>query len=144
MPTEPSLSVDDETRRAIEDLATEYCWLVDHGYADQAADLFTDDAVLSTGASQASGIADVRRHLEQRTQNREIRSRHVVSNIRLISESTGQVRGTIIMTIYRSMGESARPQMVIGDAEDVYRLGADGRWRFAERKLVPEFLIDEL
>lgn len=47
--------IDDETRRAIEALSTEYSWLVDHGYADQAADLFTDDAVLSAGEVRSAG-----------------------------------------------------------------------------------------
>ncbi|BCO99010.1 MULTISPECIES: SgcJ/EcaC family oxidoreductase [Mycobacterium] len=136
--------IDDETRRAIEALSTEYSWLVDHGYADQAADLFTDDAVLSAGGSEVSGIAGIRRHLEERAQNRDIRSRHVVTNVRLRSESPDQVRGTTIMTIYRSIGESVRPQLIVGDVEDLYRLGADGRWRLAQRKLVPAFLINEL
>lgn len=144
MRTEDSLAVDDETRRAIEALSTEYSWLIDHGYADQAAELFTDDAVLSAGGTDVSGISDIRRHLEQRARNREIRSRHVVSNIRLLSEGSGQVRGTSIMSIYRSIVESGRPQLIIGDVEDLYRRGADGRWRLAQRKLAPTFLIDEL
>lgn len=144
MRTEDNLAVDDETRRAIEALSTEYSWLIDHGYADQAAELFTDDAVLSAGGTDVSGISDIRRHLEQRARNREIRSRHVVSNIRLLSEGSGQVRGTSIMSIYRNTVESGRPQLIIGDVEDLYRRGADGRWRLAQRKLAPTFLIDEL
>lgn len=144
MTTEPIEAVDDQTRREIERLSTEYCWLIDHGYADRAAELFTDDAVLSGGGNAASGIADIRKHLEERAQNREIRSRHVVTNIRLVSEGSGRVRGTAIMTIYRSIGESAPPQLVVGDIEDLYQLCADGCWRLAQRKLVPTFLIDEL
>lgn len=144
MRTEDNLAVDNETRRAIEALSTEYSWLIDHGYADQAAELFTDDAVLSAGGTDVSGISDIRRHLEQRARNREIRSRHVVSNIRLLSEGSGQVRGTSIMSIYRNTVESGRPQLIIGDVEDLYRRGADGRWRLAQRQLAPTFLIDEL
>lgn len=67
-----------------------------------------------------------------------------MTNVRLRSESPDQVRGTTIMTIYRSIGESVRPQLIVGDVEDLYRLGADGRWRLAQRKLVPAFLINEL
>ena len=144
MRTEPDLAVDDETRRAIEALSTEYSWLVDHGYADQAAELFTDDAVLSAAGSEVSGIADIRRHLEERAQNRDIRSRHVVTNIRLLREDSDHVRGTTVMTIYRSVGESARPQLIVGDVDDLYRRGTDGRWRLAERKLAPAFVIGEL
>jgi uncharacterized protein (TIGR02246 family) len=144
MSTEPTEAVDDEARRSIERLSTEYCWLIDHGYADRVAELFTDDAVLSVGGSEVSGIVDIRRHLDERAKNREIRSRHVVTNIRLVNESAGRVRGTTIMTIYRSIGESGKPQLIIGDVDDLYRLDADGRWRLAERKLAPTFLIDEL
>lgn len=144
MPTELHLAVDDATRRAIEALSTEYSWLVDHGKADQAAELFTNDAVLSAGGNEVSGIVDIRRHLLERANNRDIRSRHVVTNIRLLAEGPEQVRGTFIMTIYRSIGESRRPQVIIGDVEDLYRLGTDGCWRLAERKLAPAFVIGEL
>ncbi|RBM11611.1 hypothetical protein DI005_33810 [Prauserella sp. PE36] len=144
MLTEPEHAVDGETRRALEALSTEYSWLVDHGYADRAADLFTDDAVLSTGGNVVSGIADIRQHLEKRARSSEIRSRHVLSNIRLLREGTGLVRGTTIMTIYRTVGESGRPQLAVGDVEDLYRLGDDGCWRIAQRKLVPTFLVEEI
>jgi ketosteroid isomerase-like protein len=144
MSIEPNRSVDDATRRTIEALSTEYSWLVDHGQADQAAGLFTNDAVLSAGGNEVSGIVDIRRHLLERANNRNIRSRHVVTNIRLLAEGPEQVRGTVIMTIYRSIGESGRPQVIIGDVEDLYRLGTDGCWRLAERKLAPAFVIGEL
>jgi uncharacterized protein (TIGR02246 family) len=144
MSIEPTLAVDDATRRAIEDLSTEYSWLVDHGQADQAAELFTNDAVLSAGGKEVIGIVAIRRHLLERANNRDIRSRHVVTNIRLLAEGPEQVRGTVIMTIYRSIGESGRPQLIIGDVEDIYRLGTDGRWRLAERTLAPAFVIGEL
>lgn len=144
MPTKSGFAVDDEARRAIEALSIEYSWLVDHGYADQAADLFTDDAVLSAGGNEVSGITDIRKQLSERARNREIQSRHVVSNVRLRKEGPDQVRGTVIMTIYRRLGESGAPQLIIGDVEDIYRIGSDGRWRLAERKLAPVFLIEDL
>jgi uncharacterized protein (TIGR02246 family) len=144
MPIETNLAVDDETRRAIEALSTEYSWLVDHGHADQAAELFTNDAVLSAGGNEVTGIVDIRRHLQERANKRDIRSRHVVTNIRLLGDGPERVRGTVIMTIYRCIGESGRPQLIIGDVADLYRLGTDGRWRLAERKLTPAFVIGEL
>lgn len=143
MRTEPNLAVDDETRRAIETLSTEYSWLIDHGHADQAADLFTNDAILAAAGSEVVGIVNIRRHLEARAQNRDIRSRHVVTNIRLVSEGPDLVCGTSIMTIYRTIGESARPQVIVGDVEDLYRLETDRRWRLAQRKLAPTFVIDQ-
>ncbi|WP_280507820.1 SgcJ/EcaC family oxidoreductase [Nocardia flavorosea] len=142
MRNESGLVVDDETHRAIEALSTEYSWLVDHGHADRAADLFTSDAVMSVAGSEVSGIVAIRRHLEQRARSQDILSRHVVSNIRLTREAAGQVRGTIIMTIYRKTGEAERPQVIIGDVDDVYRLETDGRWRLAQRTLTPAFVVD--
>ncbi|GAB3565292.1 hypothetical protein GCM10027445_10520 [Amycolatopsis endophytica] len=135
--------LDGDTRRAIEALSTEYSWLVDHGSADRAAELFTEDAILSTGDRVVSGIIDIRRHLEERARNRDIRSRHVVSNTRLRAESPGRVRGSIILTVYRRVGDAGIPQVVVADVEDRYRLGDDGHWRIAERTLTPAFVIGE-
>ena len=138
-------AVDDSTiapqlRQRIEALSIEYAWLIDHGHAERAAELFTEDATLDTG-EVLHGIAAITDALTKRAAL-DVRSRHVVSNVRLSGQAADRVRGTVLMTVYRrNDDQGAEPELfIIAEADDLYRLGADGRWRFAQRLVAPVFI----
>ncbi|MDT5347910.1 MAG: hypothetical protein QOH91_1197 [Mycobacterium sp.] len=129
-----------QLRQQIEALSIEYAWLIDHGHAERAAELFTEDATLDTGVA-LHGIAAIRDALTKRAAL-DIRSRHVVSNVRLVGQAADRVRGTVLMTVYRRTDhQGEEPEVfIIAEADDLYRLGADGRWRFAQRLAAPIFV----
>jgi len=143
--TEPfgdwSHNLNEDDRRSIEKLSIEYAWLIDHGRADEATHLFTDDAVVQVHGATLTGTAQIHAALQQRKAQRHVQSRHVVSNIRLQVESADRVSGTVALTVYQSVDAPAEPTPVmVGDLDDVYARGLDMRWRVASRRLVPVFI----
>lgn len=132
--------IDAPLRNTIEALSIEYAWLIDHGRADEVAELFTSDAILDTG-EQSAGIVAIRETLDKRAAL-DIRSQHVVSNVRLVAEAADRIRGTVAMTVYRRAGDQVgeAESVIVAESDDVYQRDAQGRWLFAQRRLVPRFL----
>ena len=67
-------------------------------------------------------------------------TRHVISNLRMQRESSDQILGTVMLTMYRwTPGDfDAKPNpTALVEYEDVYRRSGDGEWRFASRKAIP-------
>ena len=128
-------------RADIEELIIEHAWMIDHGQADELSSLYTDngrmlglgDDIVGRDAIAAWGLR--RAALLGRT------SRHVCTNIRLVWEAADRIRGTAVLTVYRHDGADSGPAiaLMVGDYEDIFARGADGRWRFAERRLVTRF-----
>jgi hypothetical protein len=135
-----SSAITPQLRLEIEALSVEFAWLVDHGQADKAADLFTDNATLDNG-EVFSGIGSIRGALEKRAAL-PTRSRHLISNVRLAGETPDRVRGTVVMTVHRRADDldTAPETVIIAEADDVYERDAAGRWRFAQRRLTPIFM----
>ena len=128
-------------RDAIAALVAEHSWMIDHGQADRVPELFTEDGRLFGGGPDLIGLDAIRAWSVRRAAMRERTSRHVCTNLRLTRVSDDEVRGTGILTLYRRDGPGpgdATP-LLVGDYDDIYRRGADGTWRFAERRITPTF-----
>jgi hypothetical protein len=130
---------DIQTRREIESVLVEWSWLIDHGRAQDAAVLFTQDAEQSIAGVTASGIEAIAQGLKRRADMTGRTSRHVISNLRLSMSSDATVDVTWILTLYRSddAGKPARP-ILVGDVQDGFRKEASG-WKIRSRKVVPVF-----
>jgi ketosteroid isomerase-like protein len=130
----------DETadRVAIEQLTIEYSYRLDHGRANDLAELFTEDATFDNDniplhAVGRKAIADyyAKRALEKRT------TRHVSTNLHIVFETPDKARSTRIITYYRA--DSLTPPFPatvgsIGEYDEVFERGADGKWLIAARK----------
>ena len=133
--------LDPDVRLAIEALIHEHAWLIDHGQADRVMDLYTDDAsLLGIGADKIGRDAIAQWAVERAALTNRC-SRHAQSNIRLVSAGPGQVRGTVLLTLYRFDGPGpGRPlPMLVAEYDDHYRHCSDGSWRFAHRRLTTLF-----
>ncbi|WP_210249052.1 MULTISPECIES: nuclear transport factor 2 family protein [unclassified Bradyrhizobium] len=130
---------DIQTRREIESVLVEWSWLIDHGRAQDAAVLFTQDAEQSIAGVTASGIEAIAQGLKRRADMTGRTSRHVISNLRLSMSSDATVDVTWILTLYRSddAGKPARPILVC-DVQDSFRKEASG-WKIRSRKVIPVF-----
>ncbi|MEO8602570.1 MAG: nuclear transport factor 2 family protein [bacterium] len=127
-------------RATIEALLAEFAYLLDHGLADRAVALFTDDAVFASPAVTLRGAAEIVAGFQARARQTHV-TRHLHSNLHLVVESSERAAATVVLTLYRSdAGLGAPRPFLIADCHDVYVLGADGRWRFAERAIVPVFV----
>lgn len=130
-----------DARGAIDALVAEHAWLIDHGRAAEIAGLYLEDGrMLGVGPDLVSRAA-IRAWGEGRAAMSERVSRHLCSNMRLVPQAGGLITGTVLLTVYRHDGPAPRPArpFAVGEYEDVYARDADGRWRFAERRLVVLF-----
>ena len=64
-------------------------------------------------------------------------SRHIYTNFRYMQTSAERVEGSCILTLYAANGEPPFPAepLLVADYDDEYALCADGRWRFARRRV---------
>jgi hypothetical protein len=69
------------------------------------------------------------------------KARHVCANMRLEPVATDCIRGTVLHVLFRCDGDGpgAPDPIAVGDWEDVYRRDKEGRWRYAERRVVLVF-----
>jgi len=136
-----NLSLSDEQLRdrvAIEALCIEYFYLLDHGQAEKVADLFTDEGVLDLGERVFNGKQAIRDYYAARSKTRI--TRHVSTNLRLVFQGQDRVQGLRTFTYYGAEGPGTPPAVPsVADYEEVFVRGADGRWRFASRKVTPVF-----
>jgi ketosteroid isomerase-like protein len=128
-------------RDDIEALIAEIAHALDHGRADSVPELFTEAGVFASPLATLRGRAELVTGFGARARQTHV-TRHLHTNLRLVAAGPDRLRGTSILTVYRAEGPEpgpARPFMV-GDCDDVYERGADGRWRVAERRIAPTFL----
>ncbi len=128
-------------RNAIEALLAEFAYLLDHGQADQAVALFTDDAAFVSPLATLRGRAELSAGFAARARQPHV-TRHVHTNLHLLVEGSDRARATVVLTLYRHDGPGPGPPrpFLVADCLDVYARGGDGCWRFAERTIVPVFV----
>jgi len=129
-----------EDRIAIENLLTEFGWLVDHGRAGEVADLFTEQAVLATPMFTLSGSEAIAKQFSKRAKDDTRISRHIWTNLRLTALAEDRVKAEMIVQTYVATGKppAKTDGLVVGDSLDIVEK-QDGVWRFSERRLVVAF-----
>lgn len=130
-----------DARPVIEALIAEIAHALDHGRADVVPELFTEAGVFASPLVTLTGRAELVAGFGARARQTHV-TRHVHTNLRLVADGPERLRGTTVLTVYRADGPEpgpARPFMV-GDCDDIYERGTDGRWRVAERRITPVFL----
>ncbi len=134
-------AISPDVRAAIAVLVTEHTWLIDHGRADEISALYTEDGKMLGVGPDLVGREAIAVWSEKRAAMRDRTSRHCCTNLRLVPVSEHEVRGTMILTVFRHDGTGSGPALplLVGDYDDLYRRGADGTWRFAERRITPAF-----
>ena len=134
-------NLDVSQQRAIERLVHRYAWLIDHAEAQGVADLFTEDGRLFGVGPDKVGRSAILDWGRQRAAMAERRSLHVQTNLLIEPVGRDEASGASVVTVYRHDGQGPRPATPFAVAEyaDRYRRGADGEWRFAERRLTVAF-----
>jgi len=128
-------------RAEIEALITEHAWMLDNHKSDRLAELYTKDGRITGIGPDRIGRAEIEKYGRERATMVERKARHVNTNIRLVKDGDGRIRSQCTITLFRYDGDmmgTADP-VALADAEDVFELCDDGRWRFAERHLVLTF-----
>lgn len=141
--TDTSTRIDAQVRSDIEALIYEHAWLVDHHQSDRLAELYTETGRIA-GILNYSGRDEIAKYGAERAKMTNRIARHCYSNLRLIPLGEDRVEGHVTITLYRHDGAGGLPEASgVADAHDVYVRGADGRWRFEERRLELIFESEE-
>lgn len=133
--------IDPQTRAEIEALVVEHAWLIDHHQSEKLADLYTEDGRLLGVGPDRIGREAILAYGRDRAKMTKRTARHVITNLRLVKDGPKRIRGTNIVTLFRSDGDTiGHPDPIgVADCYETYVQGDDGRWRIAERKVVIVF-----
>lgn len=118
-------------------------WLIDNGRASESADLFGEDASLTfgPGAPRPGTIsgADIAAAMRAREAERDVTSRHVLSNMIVSSEGAGTAVVHSLLTLFRHSG--ANPVPVVRSVADIIDACVEtgGDWKIASRRILPIF-----
>ena len=143
-------------RSEIEELVVEHAYLLDHGRFAEIVDLYTDDcevtrtlppfttAAFATARGKAALAATFADPASFPANPRTMR--HVLTNLRFerIGEDAASALHTWSGYRHEGPGIGVAHPMAVGDYEDEYRRGGDGRWRIHRRKIVIAFLNQDL
>jgi hypothetical protein len=120
-------------------LTFRYCEAVDLGHASQLADVFAVDGVFDAGGLYLVGRAEIRRVFTERERVRELRTRHVCTNVHVDVVDDATATGVVYLTLYRRRGSTdwsvpvpTTAPSLVGSYHDRYVLTDDG-WRIARR-----------
>ncbi len=139
----PALRLDRQDQESIVEVIHRYFWLVDHGRADETAQLFTPSGQLTFGErapkpgtieGAAIGVA-----MLARSKQMNVTTRHVVSNIILTARDAASVEASFLLTLFRS--EDSRLDTYpasIADVDDLFVRHGE-RWRIQRRMIAPVF-----
>jgi hypothetical protein len=115
----------------LERLSTDFCWLVDQGYANQTDHLFTEDVRYSAQGAISIGKTAVMKRMQARAANTGYTTRHLSLGHRFHVEGDGQVIGQSTLLVFRDTTMPA----VVADVHDRYRRLPNNTWRIAERSI---------
>lgn len=129
-------------RLAIQDLNADFAYFLDHDDVAPLVDLFTEDAVYSNGPRLSEGRAAIAAFFRGRTAQGPRTARHFCSGLRVAFEGEDAARAT---SVWLTFAADAAPPIeecspfLVADFTDLYRRGADGRWRIERRHIEPVF-----
>jgi hypothetical protein len=122
--------LDTHTSQLLQNLCTEFYWLVDHGFADRTAGMFTNDVVYSAQGVVSHGHSAVQQRMDERAARRDYTSRHTASAFRYHQLSTDQVAAYHLLVVYRDSPVPA----VVADVHDLFQYRPGG-WQIAQRHI---------
>lgn len=135
--------------RACERLSYDYCRVADEGNHSLLADLFTEDGLFAIPGLRLDGLAAIRRYFTEREPMKDLRTRHVCTNVSVDLTSQTEAVGVLYLTLYRRRGPvdwsvpvpSTHPALV-GTYYDKYaRVGE--RWLIRSRLQEAPFVDPE-
>ena len=128
----------------LERLIVELAHRIDHGAADTAWELFTDDGSMALGAATMADRAAIEAWGRERSRPGRT-TRHVLGNSRFVAAGPDEAEGTTVFTVHLHDGEGRGGPVpaAVGEYSDRYRR-VDGAWRFVRRDTTVLFAGDGL
>ena len=136
-----------DSHREIENLLYRYAELIDDGDLDGVARLFAHGEILAPAAiSGARGFDAVLAMYRAATRlypdNGTPHTRHVTTNAIIeVDEDTGRASARSYFTVFQAVEGFALQPVVAGRYHDEFERN-DGRWRFTQRRMLPDLWGD--
>lgn len=125
--------------RTCERLTYRYCQVVDFGHASRLADLFTEDGVFDNRDLRLTSREQIRRVFSEREHVRELRTRHVCTNILVDVLGPTEATGVVYLCLFRRRGPvdwsipvASTLPVLVGSYHDEYAR-VDGTWLISSR-----------
>lgn len=122
-------------RAEIEQLNNEYIYDLDHERNDKLADLFVEMGVMENTQTgmRLVGREAIRDYYAKRSRTRA--TRHVVTNLYFSDIGADHAHAIRYLTYFAAEGAPPLPAVAptVAEFDDLYRRGADGRWRYEHR-----------
>ena len=131
-----------DARRAIEQLNSDFNYHLDHNEVEPLVDLFTDDVYYAHATRITTGRDALRELFGKRSGGAPRVARHLQTGLRISFNSAHEAEGYSVVLTYADNGtppfQNVTPTL-IADFIDTYRRGPDGRWRIARREIIRMF-----
>ena len=133
-------------RAEIDTVLADWAYHLDHLELDELAELFTDDALLVTGAVELRGRAKIKNRYMERTGVRS--TRHLYSGLRVVplggvpDGRPARVRAWSTWVNYAANAPAPLDDVgvyLVADFDDVLTWCPDERWRISERRIIGVF-----
>ena len=129
-------------RYELESLCVDFWYEVDINGAGHAPDYYVDDAVFESSVREYRGRAEIEAFYRRRHAPGSRVSLHVINNFRIEPESDSRVRCQYILSLFAADGTPvlpSRPPVMLALVEEVVLKQSDGSWRYASRRVHPQF-----
>ena len=129
-------------QQEIEALAIEFWYQVDYHQGLTAHEYFVDKGIVTVAGNSMNGVAEIQEFYLSRAKRGPRVPRHLISNLHVVVESEDRVSVTSVMTLFVADGHpvfASRVPNQIADMIDTCVRGADGKWRYLSRNLIPIF-----
>lgn len=127
--------------QAIERLLSDFAWHADRGEGELLAQLFLPDGVLFVAGQEFSGRKPIADDCCRKFAIPQRKTRHVWSNLRVVSADENHMVTTAIQLTYEQLGAGQPTQLRINDMFDEFAKDADGAWHFSQRTIRRELAL---
>jgi uncharacterized protein (TIGR02246 family) len=118
-------------------LLSDFAWFADRGDGESLSRLFLPEACLQVGGQEHVGRQQIGDDCERRAAVRGRRTRHLWTNLRVLRNEGGQLATALLQMTFEQVeqAEQTTQELRVNDVFDTFERDAQGRWRFASRRI---------
>lgn len=128
-------------RWAIERLLSDFAWNADRGDGEALSQLFVENGVLSLSGIDYTGRMEIADTVARRAQIQGRHTRHMWSNLRIVSSDTQESVTTAIQITFERNSVEGTAQVRVNDLVDIFQRDMNGMWLFRRRTIQREMAL---
>jgi hypothetical protein len=133
---------------ALNRLEIGYWWEVDHNGGGNAYQFYLPDGVYEVGENRFVGLDRIRAFYAWRMGRGPTTTRHVISNLHVVSADERGARLIAVLSLFRANGRppihATRPPCLVADITGDCVRGEDGKWRYRSHVVRPVFVGSDI